>query len=213
MVKRLIDLCGSLIGLVFLSPILFILALLVRLDSPGPAFYRGVRVGRFGKPFPMFKFRTMVANAEQVGGPSSATDDVRITRVGRFLRQYKLDEVPQLINVLRGEMSLVGPRPEVLQYVAMFSAEEKAILSVAPGITDWASVWNRDEGKLLAGSHDPEKVYLEQIRPEKIRLQLEYVRNQSLTNDIRILLATFKVLLFGRLEAPVLQERSHDPQR
>jgi lipopolysaccharide/colanic/teichoic acid biosynthesis glycosyltransferase len=213
MAKRLIDFCGALLGVVLLSPILFILAFLIRFDSPGPVFYRGVRVGRFGKPFRMFKFRTMVANAEQIGGASSATDDVRITRVGRFLRRYKLDELPQLINVLRGEMSLVGPRPEVLQYVAMFSAEEKVILSVAPGITDWASVWNRDEGKLLAGSHDPEKVYLEQIRPEKIRLQLEYVRNQSLSNDIRILLATFKVLLFGRLEAAVLQERSHDAQR
>jgi lipopolysaccharide/colanic/teichoic acid biosynthesis glycosyltransferase len=198
MTKRLIDLCGSLIGLALLSPILFILAVLVRFNSPGPVFYRGVRIGRFGKPFRMFKFRTMVANADQIGGPSSASDDARITRVGCFLRQYKLDELPQLINVLRGEMSLVGPRPEVSQYVAMFSAEEKDILSVAPGITDWASIWNRDEGKLLAGSRDPERVYLEQIRPEKIRLQLAYVKNQSFANDIRILLATFKVLLFGR---------------
>lgn len=213
MAKRLIDLCGSLIGLVLLSPILLVLAVLVRFDSPGPVFYRGLRVGRFGKPFRMFKFRTMVANADQIGGPSSATDDVRITRVGRFLRQYKLDELPQLINVLRGEMSLVGPRPEVLQYVAMFSTEEKTILSVAPGITDWASVWNRDEGRLLAGSRDPEKFYLEQIRPEKIRLQLEYVKNQSTANDIRILFATVRVLLLGRLGATVLQERNHDAQR
>jgi lipopolysaccharide/colanic/teichoic acid biosynthesis glycosyltransferase len=198
MAKRFIDLLSSFVGMTLLSPLLLVLAVLVKLDSAGPVFYRGVRVGRFGRPFRMFKFRTMVANADQVGGPSSAADDVRITRAGRFLRKYKLDELPQLMNVLRGEMSLVGPRPEVLQYVAMYSNEEKAILTVAPGITDWASVWNRNEGALLAGSLDPERVYLEQIRPEKIRLQLEYVKNQSFGTDIRILLATFKAILFGR---------------
>lgn len=198
MAKRFIDLLSSFVGMTLLSPLLLVLAVLVKLDSAGPVFYRGVRVGRFGRPFRMFKFRTMVANADQVGGPSSAADDVRITRAGRFLRKYKLDELPQLMNVLRGDMSLVGPRPEVLQYVAMYSNEEKAILTVAPGITDWASVWNRNEGALLAGSLDPERVYLEQIRPEKIRLQLEYVKNQSFGTDIRILLATFKAILFGR---------------
>ena len=116
--------------------------------------------------------------------------------MGGFLRRYKLDEHPQLLNVVNGEMSLVGPRPEVLQYVAMFSTEEKAILSVSPGITDWASIANSDEGKRLAGSPDPEKTYLEEIRPEKIRLQLEYVRRRSFATDMRILLETFKVLLF-----------------
>src|SRR5207245_5742371 len=128
------DLILSLLGLIVLAPLLAALALLIKLDSPGPVFYRGVRAGRNGKPFRIFKFRTMVMNADKIGGPSSAAGDPRITRVGQFLRRYKLDELPQLLNVLKGEMSLVGPRPEVLQYVAMFNTEEKAILSVPPGI-------------------------------------------------------------------------------
>lgn len=193
--KRAFDVVLSALGLVFLSLLLVALAVAIRLNSPGPVFYRGLRAGRYGKPFRIFKFRTMVVNADKIGGPSSASNDPRITRVGAFLRRYKLDELPQLINVLRGEMSFVGPRPEVLQYVAMFSSEEKAILSVPPGITDWSSIWNSDEGSILARSSDPEKTYLEEIRPEKIRLQLEYVRNHSFTTDMRILLETLKVLL------------------
>ena len=194
MAKRLIDLCGSLMGLVLLSPVLLILAVLVRFDSPGPVFYRGVRVGRFGKPFRMFKFRTMVANADQIGGPSSASDDVRITRLGRFLRQYKLDEFPQLINVLRGEMSLVGPRPEVTEEVLLYTPEEKRLLDVRPGITDWASIQFRNEGEILRGSADPHQAYREKIRPQKIQLGLEYVQRQSLSVDCRILLQTLRAL-------------------
>jgi lipopolysaccharide/colanic/teichoic acid biosynthesis glycosyltransferase len=194
--KRALDLIGSFLGLLLLLPLLIAVAILIKVGSQGPVFYRGVRAGRYGKPFRIFKFRTMVMNADKIGGPSSSADDPRITRVGSFLRRYKLDEMPQLLNVLKGEMSLVGPRPEVLQYVAMFSTEEKAILSVPPGITDWASIANSDEGGRLAGSPDPEKTYLEEIRPEKIRLQLEYVRRRSFGTDIRILLETFKVLLF-----------------
>src|SRR5713101_9662584 len=128
--KRSFDLILSLLGLIVLAPLLAALALLIKLDSPGPVFYRGLRAGLHGKPFRIFKFRTMVMNADKIGGPSSSADDPRITRVGGFLRRYKMDELPQLVNVLKGEMSLVGPRPEVLQYTAMFSAEEKAILSV-----------------------------------------------------------------------------------
>jgi len=194
MAKRLIDLCGSLMGLVLLSPILLILAVLVRFDSPGPVFYRGVRIGRFGKPFRMFKFRTMVANADQIGGPSSASDDVRITRLGRFLRQYKLDEFPQLLNVLRGEMSLVGPRPEVTEEVLLYTPEEKRLLDVRPGITDWASIQFRNEGEILRGSADPHQAYREKIRPQKIQLGLEYVQRQSLSVDCRILLQTLRAL-------------------
>jgi lipopolysaccharide/colanic/teichoic acid biosynthesis glycosyltransferase len=194
MVKRLIDLCGSMIGLMLLSPILLILEVLIRFDSPGPVFYRGVRVGRFGKPFRMFKFRTMVANADQIGGPSSATDDVRITRIGRFLRQYKLDELPQLLNVLRGEMSLVGPRPEVTEEVLLYTPEEKRLLEVRPGITDWASIRFRNEGEILRGSADPHQAYREKIRPQKIQLGLEYVQRQSLSVDCRILLQTLRAL-------------------
>lgn len=194
--KRLFDAMISTIGLMMLAPVLVAVAVAIKAESAGPVFYRGLRAGRYGKPFRIFKFRTMVMNAHKIGGPSSSADDPRITRVGGFLRRYKLDELPQLLNVLIGEMSLVGPRPEVLQYVAMFSTEEKAILSVAPGITDWASIANSDEGARLAGSPDPEKTYLEEIRPEKIRLQLEYVRGHSFGTDMRILLETFKVLLF-----------------
>jgi lipopolysaccharide/colanic/teichoic acid biosynthesis glycosyltransferase len=194
--KRAFDLFFSAVGLCFVSLLLLILAALVKLDSIGPVFYRGLRAGRFGKEFRIFKFRTMVVNADKIGGPSSAANDPRITRVGGLLRRYKLDELPQLINVLKGEMSFVGPRPEVLQYVAMFSAEERAILTVLPGITDWSSIWNSDEGSILARSCDPEKTYLEEIRPEKIRLQLKYVREHSFATDMRILLETFRVLLF-----------------
>jgi lipopolysaccharide/colanic/teichoic acid biosynthesis glycosyltransferase len=200
--KRLFDIVASVLGLFLLFPLLVVLAILIKRESSGPVFYRGLRAGRDGKAFRIFKFRTMVANADRIGGPSSAADDPRITRVGSFLRRYKLDELPQLINVVKGEMSFVGPRPEVLQYVAMFNTEEKAILSVPPGITDWASILNSDEGAILAGSPDPERTYLERIRPEKIRLQLEYVRNHSFRTDIRILLETFKILLHRQRPIP-----------
>jgi len=179
------------------------IALWIKSDSPGLIFYRGIRVGQFGKLFRIFKFRTMVANADRIGGPSSAADDPRITRAGAFLRRYKLDELPQLINVIRDDMSLVGPRPEVPQYVEMFNEEEKVILSVAPGITDWASIWNPDEGAILAGCPDPEKTYLEVIRPRKIQLQLEYVRNHSFWTDLRILVQTAKVILLHPRAGPM----------
>lgn len=198
MLKRLLDIALSLLALVVLLPMFLMVALLIKLDSPGPVFFRGVRVGRFGKPFRIFKFRTMVANAEKIGGPSTAADDARITRIGKWVRRFNLDELPQFINVLRGEMSIVGPRPEVPHYVRMFAEEEKAILSVRPGITDWATLWIRDEGKILAGSIDPEKAYMEKIWPEKHRLALEYVRSHSLCVDLQIMLKTLKVHLFDR---------------
>jgi len=186
----LFDIVFALLGLVLTLPLFAVIAFLIKRDSEGPVFYRAPRVGKDGKPFKMLKFRTMVANADKIGGPSTANDDPRITRVGRFLRRYKLDELPQLINVLKGEMSFVGPRPEVQQYVDMYTEEEKAILTVKPGITDWASLWNSDEGAVLAGSPDPEKAYLELIRPTKIKLQLEYVRRRSFLTDLGILLRT-----------------------
>jgi lipopolysaccharide/colanic/teichoic acid biosynthesis glycosyltransferase len=133
----------------------------------------------------------MAANAEELGGSCTADDDVRISRVGRFLRKHKLDELPQLLNVLDGSMSLVGPRPELKKYVDLFNENESTILTVRPGITDWASLWNSDEGAVLAGSVDPEQTYLDKIRPEKIRLQLKYVRQQSFWVDIQILFTTF----------------------
>ncbi len=200
--KRLFDAVISAMGLIVLAPVLVALAVAIKLESAGPVFYRGIRVGRFGKLFRIFKFRTMVLNADRIGGPSTPDDDPRITRVGRWLRKYKLDELPQLLNVLKGEMGLVGPRPEVPQYVALFNDEERAILTVRPGITDWASIWNPDEGAILAGSPDPDRTYLEKIRPEKIRLQLEYVRNRSLWTDLRILAETFKILLSRQRPIP-----------
>jgi len=190
MIERSFDTVLSLFGLILISPVLLTLAILIKREDRGSVFYRGVRVGRFGKLFRIFKFRTMVLNAEKLGGPSTADDDPRITNVGRFIRKFKLDELPQLINVLKGEMSIVGPRPEVQMYVDMFTEEEKAILTVRPGITDWASIWNPDEGAILAGSADPEKTYMEKIRPEKIRLQLKYVRERSLWNDLKIIAQT-----------------------
>ena len=198
MLKRLVDIVLAPVALVLLSPPFLLVALLIKLESPGPVFYRGGRIGRYGKPFRIFKFRTMVANADKLGGPSTKADDARITRVGKWIRRFNLDELPQLINVLKGEMSVVGPRPEVAQYVALFSDEEREILSVRPGITDWATLWIRDEGRVLAGSDDPERTYLEKIWPEKHRLALEYVRGRSLVIDFQIMAKTLKVHLFDR---------------
>jgi len=198
MIKRATDIIFSVIGLLVISPLFLAIALRIWLEDGRPIFYRGERVGRFGKRFKILKFRTMVPNADKTGGPSTADDDPRITRCGRLLRKYKLDEFPQLINVLRGEMSVVGPRPEVPFYVNLFSDEEKAILSVRPGITDWASLWNSDEGAVLAGSVDPEQAYMERIRPQKIRLQLAYVRNQSFLVDLGIIAQTALAILTRR---------------
>jgi lipopolysaccharide/colanic/teichoic acid biosynthesis glycosyltransferase len=137
----------------------------------------------------------MVVDAEKLGGASTAGDDARITPVGKFLRKYKFDELPQLINVLKGEMSIVGPRPEVKRYTDMFSEEERAILTVRPGITDWASIWNADEGAVLAGAADPEKAYLELIRPTKLKLQLKYVRERSFWVDLKIIFLTLLAVI------------------
>jgi lipopolysaccharide/colanic/teichoic acid biosynthesis glycosyltransferase len=195
MFKRLFDAVFSFLGLMFLFPLFLFIATLIKLEDEGGIFYRGVRIGRFGVPFRMFKFRTMVVNADKIGGSSTPDDDPRLLRVGKFLRKYKLDEIPQLINVFKGEMSLVGPRPEVPFYVNMFTEEEKNILSVKPGITDWASLWNSDEGLILAGSSDPEKAYLVKIRPEKIRLQLKYVKDRNLWLDLMIIYQTILKIL------------------
>ena len=200
LLKRLFDVAFSILGLAIFSPALVVTGLLIKLSTPGPVFHRGVRVGRHGKPFRIFKFRTMVINAENLGGPSTAAGDPRITRVGKFVRSYNLDELPQFINVLKGEMSIVGPRPEVPEYVDTFTPEETSILSVRPGITDWATLWIRDEGKMLEGSEDPERAYLEKIWPEKHRLELEYVKSQSIWIDFKIMLLTLKTHLFDRIK-------------
>ena len=197
MAKRLFDMVFSFLGLIVTSPLLALIAVLIKLDSKGPIFFRGTRIGRFGKPFRIFKFRTMVENAQDLGGPSTAADDPRLTKIGKFLKKYQLDELPQLIDVLRGKMSFVGPRPEVQMYVDMMSGEEKkAILSILPGITDLACLQNFHEGEVLRGSPDPEKTYLEKIRPKKIELQIKYVKNRSFLLDIKIILKTiFKIFI------------------
>ena len=189
-------------GLLVLSPLFLTLTIIVKATSPGPVFYRGNRVGRNGIPFEMLKFRSMVPDAEKLGGTSTPDDDNRITGIGKFMRRFKLDEFPQLINVLRGEMSLVGPRPQVKQDVDKYTVEEQAILSVRPGITDWASIRFANEGEILKGEPDPDEAYIRLIRPEKLRLGLEYVRRQSPATDIKILWMTFKRLLGRKVELP-----------
>jgi lipopolysaccharide/colanic/teichoic acid biosynthesis glycosyltransferase len=209
MLKRLVDITLSSIALIILSPLFLVVAILIKLDSHGPVFFRGMRIGKDGIPFRIYKLRTMVINAEKIGGPSTPADDPRLTKIGKILRRYNLDELPQFINVLNGEMSIVGPRPEVSQYVEIFTEEEREILTVRPGITDWASIWNPDEGAVLAGSDDPEKEYLEKIWPEKHRLELEYVQNHSLWIDFKIMFTTLKVHLLG----PLLSHRSNAVRR
>lgn len=194
MLKRLIDLLAALLGLVVLFPLLAVLCILIKIGSSGPVFYRGIRTGLGGGKFRILKFRTMVVDADQIGGSSTADGDTRITPLGAWLRKRKLDELPQLINVLAGDMSFVGPRPEVPFYTDLYTASEKRILTVRPGITDFATLWNPDEGALLAGESDPDKAYFEKIRPTKIRLQLEYIDKASLSTDLGILFATFGVV-------------------
>lgn len=195
MSKRLFDLVAALCGLVVLAPLFALIAVCIRLDSPGPAWFRQQRIGRHGVPFNIIKFRTMrVGN----GGGAQLTVglDARITRVGRFLRHYKLDELPQLINVVAGSMSLVGPRPEVPCYVACYAPEVRAIvLSVAPGITDWASICYKDENAILGGSPDPERAYLDTILPAKLAYNVRYVRERSFWTDLRIIFSTLAALL------------------
>ncbi|MBV8514491.1 MAG: sugar transferase [Acidobacteria bacterium] len=194
--KRAFDFVLSLIALIVISPILLTVALIIKISSPGPVLYRGLRIGSKGHPFHICKFRTMVIEAEKLGGSATAEDDPRITPIGKFLRRHKLDELPQFLNVFFGDMSLVGPRPEVAKYVEMYTEEEHAILDLKPGITDWASIWNSNEAAVLEGSKDPEKTYEELIRPTKLALQLFYARHHSLSIDIKILAHTFCKLLF-----------------
>ena len=207
--KRVTDIFIATIALAFLSPFFLIVALGIKLDSRGPVFFRGLRVGRGGKPFRIYKFRSMVIGAESQGGHSTSLDDVRITRFGRMVRRFNLDELAQLINVVLGDMSIVGPRPEVPYYVDLFTEEEKEVLlSVRPGITDLATLWIRDEGARLAGKEDPEATYLQEIWPEKHRLQRLYIENQSMLMDFKIMLLTLKSHLFDRFKGPHLLPKS-----
>jgi lipopolysaccharide/colanic/teichoic acid biosynthesis glycosyltransferase len=194
-VKRGVDVILSFVAIIGLSPVLLISAGVVRWSSEGPAFYRGVRVGRYGKLFKMLKFRTMVEDAEVRGGPSTPEDDPRIVPVGAFFRRWKLDELPQLFNVLVGDMSLVGPRPQVVDYVDRYTSDQRALLDVRPGLTDLASIRFYNEGEILKGHPDPDKAYDTLIRDEKIALGLRYVRERSLWLDLKIILFTLRPLL------------------
>ena len=198
MLKRVFDIFFSLSSLFFLIIPFAIIAILIKSEDGGPVFYRGERVGLRGKPFRIYKFRTMVVNAEKIGPSSTSDDDPRITKIGRFLRKYKLDELPQLINVLKGEMSFVGPRPEVPSEVATYNEEERKILSVRPGITDWASLTYHNEGEILKGAEDPHQAYREKIRPGKIKLAMKYVDKQSFFIDLRIIMDTLRTLIKTR---------------
>jgi lipopolysaccharide/colanic/teichoic acid biosynthesis glycosyltransferase len=195
--KRCFDLIAASFGLIMLSPLFMVIAVLIKLSSPGPVFYRGVRIGLNGIPFRIFKFRTMRPDAELVGSTSTGHNDPRITPIGRWLRPAKLDELPQLINVIKGEMSIVGPRPEVEEHTAEYSEEEKIILSVLPGITDYASIRFYDLNELV-GSEDPRRTFVEKYRGEKNRLRVFYAQNRSFSTDMVLIYKTFVRMLFGR---------------
>lgn len=193
--KRLFDIIASGMGLLILSPILIVVAIWIKLDSPGPIFYRQVRVGRNNKDFQIFKFRSMRVGSDKGSLVTIGGRDPRITKSGYFIRKFKIDELPQLINVFIGDMSLVGPRPEVRHYVNYWTTEQMHVLDVRPGITDPASIRFRNENELLEKAEDPEKYYIEVVMQEKIKLYLEYVKKHNFFYDIKLILQTFWVII------------------
>ena len=192
---RLFDILFAGIGLIVLSPLLAVLYLLVCIESPGGGFYRQKRVGKNGKDFWLYKFRSMRKGADKKGLITVGGHDSRITHTGYFIRNYKLDELPQLFNVLRGDMSLVGPRPGVRKYVGMYTSEQRKVLSIRPGITDYASIEYADENVILGQSANPDKTYIEQIMPDKIRLNMKYIANHSIGEYFKIIFLTFKKII------------------
>lgn len=202
MLQRAFDVAASVWGLVLLGPFMLVVAMLIVLDSRGPVFYRQVRVGRFGAPFRIHKFRTMQVGADARGPQLTVRDDDRVTRVGRVLRRYKIDELPQLIDVALGDMSIVGPRPEVPRYVEHYTPEQRRLLAVRPGITDLASLTYREENDLLASGDDVERRYLEEVLPRKLALSLEHLDRKNLVYDLTIIVATI-----GRLAGRARSDR------
>ena len=194
MLKRIFDITLSLFGLIILLPFMLIIAILIKFDSKGSIFFKQIRVTKGGREFKILKYRTMRAGSDKYSQITVGKDE-RITKIGSFLRKYKLDEIPQLINVLIGDMSLVGPRPEVPKYVALYTDEQKEILKVKAGITDYASIEFSDENDLLASEEDPEKAYIEKIMPKKIELNKKYILEISILTDIKIILLTIKKIL------------------
>ena len=193
--KRAMDIAISGCALLVIWPVLLLIALAIKIDDPGPVFYRQVRVGRNGKEFRIYKFRTMVVDADKKGLAITVGRDNRITRMGRLLRKTKLDELAQLINVFTGEMSFVGPRPEVPKYVNMYTPYQRQVLLVRPGITDYASIAYRNENDMLAGAEDPERMYIDVIMPDKIELNMKYLREISPLADIRLILSTIVAVI------------------
>ena len=196
--KRGLDVMAAFAGLIVLAPLFVVAAILIKADSRGPVFFRQERIGKGFRPFWIYKFRTMVKDAPLKGGALTASGDSRVTRIGKILRQTKIDELPQLINILRGDMSLVGPRPEVRQYVELFRKNYETILLVQPGITDLASIKYRDESALLARAEDPEREYIQRILPDKLKLGEEYVRRSSLVFDLALVFKTILAVAFGQ---------------
>jgi lipopolysaccharide/colanic/teichoic acid biosynthesis glycosyltransferase len=199
--KRIFDVSAAVLGLLLVLPLFIVAAVLIKLDTPGPVFFRQERIGRGFRPFFIYKLRTMIEKAPTLGQPITIGDDARITRVGRLLRKFKLDELPQLINVVRGEMTLVGPRPEVRAYVEMFRCDYEEILKVRPGITDLASIKYSDEAAWLARFSDPESEYVTRLLPDKIKLAKEYVRRSSLMFDLRLIFVTLEKLLSANVRS------------
>lgn len=193
--KRLFDIIASGLGLICLSPLFAVLAVWIKCDSKGPVFYRQVRVGRNNRDFRIYKFRSMRPDSDKLGLITVGGRDPRVTRSGYYIRKYKFDEFPQLINVFIGDMSLVGPRPEVRKYVDMYTPEQMGVLSVRPGITSLASIRYRNENDILAAADDPDRCYIEQVMPDKLAIDLEYVDRATLWNDIKLIFSTFREII------------------
>lgn len=193
--KRLFDIIASGLGLIVMSPLFVILAIWIKTDSKGPVFYRQTRVGRGNKDFRLYKFRSMRPDSDKLGLITVGGRDPRVTRSGYYIRKYKLDEFPQLINVFIGDMSLVGPRPEVRKYVDMYTTEQMRVLSVRPGITSLASIRYRNENDILAATDDPDRCYIEKVMPDKLAIDLEYVDRATLWNDIKLIFSTFREII------------------
>lgn len=194
MLKRLFDILFSFFGLMLLSPFLLIIALIIKLTSKGPVFFKQERIGLNGKPFKLYKYRSMRVDAEKSGQLTVGGRDPRITGIGYFIRRFKIDEFPQFINILKGEMSFVGPRPEVRRYVELYNEEQRRVLEVRPGLTDYASIKYIDENEILGASDDPEKTYIEEVMPDKLKLNLKYIDEVGIVADIKLIFKTvFKI--------------------
>ncbi len=201
MLKRLFDLIFSSIGLLILSPFFLIFTILIKLESKGPVFYRGIRIGKHGRPFRIYKLRSMVQNAEKIGADSTSSDDPRLTKTGKFIRKFKFDELSQLINVFIGDMSFVGPRPEVPKFIEKYTEKERKILTLHPGITDWSSIKFHNEPGIIASSgiKDADDAYEKLIRPDKIKLQLKYLKEHNMWLDLKIIFSTILTIIITRL--------------